>query len=527
LLGLSESVLTAYGLWYSARMTLRKHIGTWGLTSAAIGGMVGSGWLFGPFYVAKLAGPSAFLAWILGGILMMFVAMTFSELASAFPMVGGTVRFMQLSHGPLVSFTMGWIGWLSAAAVAPIETMALLQYANNYLPWLMHTVSHVQVLTGVGIFVGVVLLFVMCLLNVFGVKLLSKTNSTVVVIKLIVPILTMILLFAYAFKGANFTHARFFAGGWKGLLNSLPTAGVIFSFIGYSPAIQLSGEAKNPQRSIPIAIIGALLFCILLYVALQISFVGALKPSYYMHGWSALSFTDVSGPFAGIAMTVGLIWLVKLIYIDALVSPFGTALIYTASTARIGYAQGENGYLPNALHELNSHGVPARFIAVNFFVGIILFLPFPSWQHLVGFLVSALVFAYGVGPLALNVLRKKMPEQERPFKVPAPQVMCLIAFFICNLIIYWTGWVIVWKMLVAIAIGYIYLLCFKMTPRGKALILQWQKAWWIFVYLIMLGLVSWFGSFGGGLDMLPFGWDFLVIAVVSAIVYGLSQYCAY
>jgi len=112
-------------------MSIKRSIGTWGLLLTGIAGIMGSGWLFAPYFVAKAVGPASILSWVLGGFFMILIAMTFAELSSAFPMTGGSVRFLQLSHGTLISFTMAWIGWLSAVSVAPIETMASLHYASN------------------------------------------------------------------------------------------------------------------------------------------------------------------------------------------------------------------------------------------------------------------------------------------------------------------------------------------------------------------------------------------------------------
>ncbi len=504
-------------------MNLRRSIGTWGLLLVAVGGMIGSGWLFGPFYAAQFAGPASVLSWVIGGVLMMVIAVTFAELSSTFPVAGGTVRFLQLSHGPLVSFAMAWISWISAAAVAPIETMALIQYASNYTPGLMEKMANTHVLTPLGIGIACTLMLVMCYINVMGAQFLSRTNAVVVIFKILIPVLTLIVLFSIDFHISNFTLSGFNPTGIKSILTALPTAGVIFSFIGYSPAIQMAGEVKNPQHSIPIAILGALVIAICLYVLLQVSFVGALQPKDFISGWHHLNFKGDTGPFAGIVIAIGISWLAMVLFVDAAVSPFGTALIYTAAAARICYAMGENGYLPTPLMKFNQRGIPHRIVALNFIIGIVLLLPFPSWQRLVSFLVASLVFSYAVGPLALPILRKTLPNQPRPFRVPAPKIMCFLAFYICNLIIYWSKWVIVSKMMVAILIGYVVLLIFKQTPQGKKLNLQWHKAWWVFIYIVCLGLISYLGAFGGK-NYIPFGWDFLIIAFISWLIYELSQW---
>ena len=507
-------------------MVLKRSIGTTGLLFAAVGGVIGSGWLFGPYIAARFAGPSAILSWVIGGVLMLFIALTFAELSSTFPLAGGSARFLKISHGPLVGFSMAWMAWISSIAVAPVETLALLRYATIYLPWLMHQSGHTYVLTPAGILVAAGIMLTLCVINSVGVKPLSKTNNFVVIFKLVIPIATAIILLSMNFHPRNFVSHGFAIAGAKGILSALPSAGVIFSFLGFGPAIQLAGEAKNPQRSVPIALIGALLICICLYVLLQFSFIAALNPQDFQHGWHALNFKHDAGPFAGLAVAVGAIWWAKVLYADAVISPFGTALIYSAATTRVCYALCEAGYLPGSLKQLNRFGIPTRIVLLNFLIGLLLFLPFPTWQNMMSFLVSALVFAYAVGPLSLVVLRKTLPDHHRPFRLPAPRWMCLLAFYICNMIVFWTGWQIVSKMLIAVAFGYLVLMLVSMKKSSREINWQIAKSWWIFFYIAILGMITYLGTFGGGCCIIPFGWDFLVIAGFSWLIYELSIRCA-
>lgn len=502
-------------------MHLKKQIGIVGLMFSAIGGIVGSGWLFGPFYAAKIAGPAAIFAWLLGGLLMIVIALTFAELASAFPVAGGMARFAQLSHGTLVSFTMSWIGWLAAVMVAPIETMAGLQYAANYIPNIANVNAHPITLTPLGLGFAALIMFVLCWVNMLGVKYFSKSNIAIVSWKLIIPVCTIIFLFTHSFSHQNFHSQQFMPYGIRSLLVALPTAGVIFSFIGYSPAIQLAQEAKNPQRAIPIAILGAITGCIVLYMVLQYAFVGALNPSTIANGWQNLRFSGDAGPIAGILSALGIIWFVKLLYLDAVVSPFGTAYIYTAATARMNYAMSQNGYMPDWLRDLNQKSVPAKAMLANFFVGMIFFLPFPGWQAMVSFLVSCFVLAYAVGPLACVALRVLEPDVHRPFKLPGHRTLCLLAFYICTLLVYWTGWNTVWRMLTTIGIGYCVLFGYRWYHQKRDPI-DWQHGFWLFPYLIGIGLISYLGNFNG-IGWITFGWDFAVIAVFSGAIFLYAQ----
>jgi len=504
-------------------MKFQRMIGPIGLLFAGISSVIGSGWLFGPLFAAQIAGPAAVLSWILGGCLMIIIALTFAELGSTFPVAGGMIQFAQYSHGPLLSFLVGWMVWISSVSVAPVETMGLLQYAGNYLPVLVSKVDNVRVLTSTGIVVAIWLMFFMCLLNYFGARFFSRSNTVITILKLIVPIATLSILLIVDFHSSNFTNPAaggFFPTGWHGVLAALPLGGVIYSFIGSSTVLQLAGETHNPQRAIPLALIGTMIFCILLYGLLQLAFIGALMPQAFANGWHNLHFPGDSGPFAGIISLLGIGWFVFVIYADALISPFGTAYVFTASTGRVTYGLSEIGFFPRSLQKLSANGVPLRSIVLNYFVGLILFFPFPAWQKMVSFIISCFIVSYIVGPISLLALRKSMPHHPRPFRLPFGEFISLIAFYICNLLIFWTGWETVSKMMIVLAIGIMYFVVHSIKKR------EWRKQWlaglWVFPYFILLSIISRLGTFGNGLGWIPFGWDFLMIAVLTLLIYCMT-----
>lgn len=505
-------------------MSLRKDISKFSLLFTSVGGIVGSGWLLGPFYTAKVAGPAAILSWMIGGFLMIIVALTFAELATSLPVAGGMVRFAQFTHGRFASFTMAFIAWLAAVMVSPIETMAAIQYAGNYLPLLVYTNHGSAHLTHDGIFAAMCVMLLMCLVNYFSVKYFAKSNSILVTWKLAIPLITIFVLLSHRFHVTQLWQFGGFAPyGLKGMLTALPTAGVIFSFIGYSPAIQLAEEAKNPQRAIPFAIIGAIILAIILYVCIELAFIGAIDPAHLVHGWQHLTFAGDTGPVAGLVSALGVAWLLKIIYFDSLVSPAGTAYIYTAATARINIAMSKNGYMPKWMQTLNKHRSPAFAILANFVVGMIFFLPFPGWQSMVSFIVSCFVLAYAIGPISCASLRRLHPDLKRPFKVPCYILFCLVAFYICNLIVYWTGWQVVWKMMLTIIIGYAVLFvnqCYTRQP------LNLRNGIWVFPYLAGLAIISYLGAFGGGHHVIKFGGDFVVIGIFSIVIYAWALYSA-
>lgn len=506
-------------------MQFQRAISPIGLLLAGVGSVIGSGWLFGPLYAAQYAGPAAALSWIIGGVLMIIVALTFAELGTAFPVSGGMIQFARHSYGPLMSFMIGWMVWISSVAVAPVETLAIIQYVASYVPGLVKIIDNVPVLTYTGMVIAALVMFLMCILNYHGAKFFSKSNSIITTFKLIVPILTICLLMLTSFHTSNFSDASqggFVPYGWHGVLASLPLGGVIYSFIGSNTILQLAGETKKPQYSIPLALIGSMVFCIILYTLLQIAFVGAISPSELTEGWHKLHFSGDVGPFAGLISALGLAWFVYFIYADALVSPFGTGYVFTASTARISYGLSEIGFFPRGLMQLTKKGVPLRSLLLNYGVGLLLFLPFPGWQKLATFIISCFIVSYIIGPLALVGLRQKYPDMERPFRLPYANFIAPLAFYICNLLIYWTGWQTVSKIILILSLGIIYFIysSYKANEKPfKAII----SSIWLIAYFGILACISYAGSFGGGTNQITFGIDFVVIAIMSYVIYFFAM----
>jgi amino acid transporter len=101
---------------------LRRDIGRIGLLFAGVGSIIGSGWLFGAMNASIIAGPSAVFSWIIAGVMIILIGLSFSELGTMFPVTGGVIRFPQYAFGGFASFSMGWITWVAAAVVPAIET---------------------------------------------------------------------------------------------------------------------------------------------------------------------------------------------------------------------------------------------------------------------------------------------------------------------------------------------------------------------------------------------------------------------
>ncbi len=494
------------------------------LLMLSINGMIGSAWLFAPLYAAKIAGTGAIFAWLLGGLATALIALTFAELAVLFPVAGGTAQIPNISHGLFTSYILSWIAWLSALTMAPIEVQAVLQYGSTYFPSLMHSSNGVPLLTHLGLVWACILMLGLSLVNVASFSGLIRFNFVLFLFKIAMIIITVIFLLRASYHPVNFigiTNSVSSPQGWQTILAAIATGGVAFAFTGFKHGVELAGEAKKSAFAIPLAIVGSVICCMGLYMALQFAFIAVIEPSALTKGWEHISFIGDVGPFAGLAAVLGLVWLLKLLYIDAAISPLGAGLIYVTSTSRILYAMSQIGFTPKFFMHLNKQKLPIIAIFFNFVLGMLLFLPLPGWQAMVSFLVSGMVISYAIGPIALLCLRKELPNKKRLFRLPAANVLCVLAFYFCNLISYWTGWDTIYKLAIAIGIGFIFFLLACGGGRLKNKDLGLQSAMWLIPYLGGLVLISYLGAFGGR-NIIPFGWDFLVIGLFSFVILRIA-----
>lgn len=519
----------------STEPQLKRHIGIVGLLFASVGSIIGSGWLFGALNASREAGPAAVVSWALGAVMIMAIALVYGELGVMFPLSGGVIRYPHLAFGSLTSYTFGWITWVGASTTAPIEVLAALQYATQFAPFTVEQETGgqtVHTLTTVGYIAAVILMAVFVVVNYFGIRWFARINTALVWWKLAIIVVVIVAFLIAAFHGGNFTSHGFIPQGWHGVFSAIATSGIVFSYLGFRQGVELGGETDNPRRNVPIAVIGSVLVTAVLYIALQVAFIGALDPGLLKgsNAWADLNFANSFGPLAALATALGLGWLAVLLYLDAMVSPGDTGLIYTTLTSRLSYAMARNGNAPQRLAKTTDRGVPLFSLIVTFVVGLIVFLPFPSWQQLVGFITSATVLSFASGPLALAALRKQIPDRPRPFRVPGGHVIPVLAFWASNLIVYWSGWLTGWKLYLAVLLGFVLLALFKVFGGVRQGPLHFREGFAVlFPWLAGLALISFLGNFpeksvgAGNLGMLNFEWSALLLAVLSLVVYVIAN----
>ncbi len=493
---------------------LKRDISTVNVLVAAAGGMIGSGWLFSPFISAQMAGSNALICWVIAAVFMLFIALPLCELGTMIPISGGMSNYPTFTHGREVGFIFGWVSWLSYVVMTPIEIQAILQYASHIFPSLVTKDDHVTKLSLYGFMAAFIIMSSVVLLNTFGVKLLAECNKYASIIKFAIPSLAIISLLYSANLNHTFGNISINLSGssnWESIFTALSLGGVAFGFTGFQNGLMLAGEVKNPDRNIPIAILGAVAVGFVLYFMLQLSFIAAIPKGLLAQGWSELSFTGDSGPLVGLTVLLGLSVVSLLLMFDACFSPFGTTLVYTAATSRILYGMALNNHLPKFLLKLNRYRIPYVTLYINFFVGLFSFLPFPGWQKMVAFLSSASILSYGIGPICLLALRKLQPDMKRPFRLSAAVLISYIAFCVCNLMLFWCGFSILWKLYVAVIIG----LIINLTYQRKNIFECSKSLYWFFGYMTGLLILSKLEFFTGMYLMVPF----------SLIALYLSQHC--
>ena len=501
------------------KSSIQRNIGPVALLLTGLGSIIGSGWLFGAWKAAKIAGPAAIVAWVIGAVVILAIALTYAELGAMFPESGGMVRYARYSHGALVGFVSAWANWIAIVSVIPIEAEASIQYMSTWPYQWAHALFVDGSLTPVGLGLSALLVIVYFLLNYWGVKLFARANSAITVFKFIIPGATILGLMLTGFHSENFgTSSSFAPYGWSAVLTAVATSGIVFSFNGFQSPINLAGEARNPSKSIPFAVIGSILLALVIYVLLQVAYIGAVSPGDVMKGWSHFNFAS---PFAELALALNLNWLAFLLYVDAFVSPSGTGTTYMATTSRMIYAMERNNTLPKILGNVHPlYGVPRPAMFFNLGVAFVFMFFFRGWSSLAAVISVATVISYLTGPVSLMALRRAATDLHRPLMIKGMSIIAPFAFVCASEVLYWAKWPLTGEIILLMAVAlpvYFYY-------QSKTGFHDWaddlRAAWWLIVYLPAMAVVSLIGSTEfGGRGLLPYGWDMALVAVMALAFY--------
>ncbi|MFB6131345.1 MAG: APC family permease [Salinigranum sp.] len=495
--------------------SFRQDLGFYSLLAMSLGTVIGSGWLLLPGIVASAAGPAAVVSWLLGGVAILVVALVFAELGAAWPAPGAVAKYPYLSHGPFAGHMAGWAAFVAYAIIPPAEAVAVVRYASTVVPSLGEGAR----LSTLGLLLAVVILALVGLLNYVGVRYLAIFENYVTALKYVPIVLFVVLAGLFAFHPENFSAFGGFApNGSTGVL--LGTSSTVFAYLGFRQALDFGSEAKDPGRTLPRAVVATVLIATATYALISVVFVGALD-------WGALASSGVaagdwstlaalSAPVYTVVSAAGLGLLATLLLADGVVSPNGPNATNVGAVPRLAYSMAEDGTMPAFFLRLHpQYGTPGAGLLVSFVLEVgFLLVTVGGYSELISAVNVGFIVSYAIGPVAMGALRRTAPHVERPFRLPAGRVLSPLAFVLASLLLFWESWPLTGEMLGVLLTGvavYAYY-----VHRGTVGTYSLRHGVWLVAYLLAMAAVSYLGDpqFGGA-GVLPFGWDFLVVAVVS------------
>ncbi len=495
----------------------KKSLSAFDLALIGFGTVFGSGWLFASSHVASIAGPAGIFSWLIAAVAVLTLGVVYCELGAAIPSPGGAISYLEISHGPMVTYLIGLMTVIYMSSIVGLEVVAARQYAAAWWPSL--NVAGTSNASTLGWFVQLALILFFFWLNFLSVRTFALANNIITTIKFVVPAIIIVMLLLH-FKPENFHVAGFAPNGFSGIEAAVSTGGVIFAFLGLTPIVAVASEVRNPQRSIPIALVSSIVAAGVVYVLLQIAFLGAVPTSMLSGGWEAVS-SKLSLPFYDIAIQLGIAWLGVAVAIDAVVSPSGCGNIFFGATPRAVFAWSSSGTFFKAFAHVDpKSGIPRRATWLTLALSVFWTLPFPSWEAMISVVSASLVVSYAVAPVSVAALRKSYPDMDRPFRVKAFGIIGPLAFVVATFIVYWTGWKnLCWLLGLQIVLYVGYLIVTRRNPVGTLSFGQQIRcSLWLVGYYLLTMLVSYVGPFGG-IALVPHPYDILMVCAIALVVY--------
>jgi amino acid transporter len=464
-----------------SNMISKNKLTTWQLVLISTGGMFGAGWLFSPYYGYQMAGVGVLLSWLISGALTLIIGLSFIEIYSLLPIVGGVPRFAGVTHNRNLAFIFMSLSWLSYVVFLPLEAQSAIQYLGYWWSALVHQGSRGVELSGLGLGLAVIMIISLTWFNTFFVGNVAKLNSIVSIGKLAIPIFIVIVLMVSFGKWENVVN-NFHAIpiSVESILLAITTSGMAFAFTGFQNGLVLANYAKNYKQAVPYSVFAPIVFGGAIYFGLSLTFIACLPADKH------LASTAVA-PMLGLVAMFNAHILFTVLFIDAISAPLGTANVFTAVTGRVLYGLGRDFFPNSFLTILNKYGAPQIALWISAIIGVGFLLPFPTWKELVDFLSSIMVFSYLAGPIALILLRKALPRENRVFKVRFHELIGYAGFACCSLLIYWSGMNNLLYLAFAIAlitIGY------GLLVRDSSIVKALAQSWYLVAYMLLMTLVS-------------------------------------
>lgn len=421
---------------------LKRTLGPTALVAIGVGAIIGTGiFVLTGVAAANHAGPAIMLAFILAGVGCVFAGLCYAEFASMIPVSGSAYSYSYATMGEFIAWFIGWnlileylIGSATVAVGWSRYLVKLLDALHiNFLPErltnapLDHVAGQGFTLTGAIINLPAVLVVaVVTSILVVGIRQSSLVNAIIVAIK--VSIVVLVIGFGAFYVTPDNWHPFIPENtgvwgefGWSGILRA---AGIIFfAYIGFDAVSTAAQEAKDPQRTVPIGILGSLVVCTLLYVLMSAVLTGMLPYP---------QLNDAAPVATALEAHPSLLWLSIPVTLGAVAGLTSVVLVMMLAQSRIFYSMSRDGLLPPAFRTIHpTYQTPVfSTVLTGLGAGLIAGL-FPI--TVLGELVSiGTLTAFITVCLGVLILRHTRPDLERPFKVRAPWFVSLAGTFFCG-----------------------------------------------------------------------------------------------
>ena len=450
--------------------TLKRTLGPVALVGLGIGAIIGAGlFVRTAAAIADRAGPSVVLAFIVAGVGCAFAGLCYAEFASMIPVAGSAYTYSYATMGELVAWIIGWDLVLEYAVGAATVAIAWSEYANRVLDWfgmrIPYQWSHspLEAMAGTGVhgiinIPAIVILGLLTLLLIRGTQESATVNSVIVVLK--VSIVLLVIAIGWGFiNPANHTPLipapttyvtpQGITHNYGGILGILGAAGVVFfAYIGFDAVSTAAQEARNPKRDMPIGILGSLVVCTVLYVLFSYVLSGvATVEDFRTHG------REASVAFAISTYMPGYEWLSRAVTVAILAGFSSVILVMLLGQSRVFYSMSHDGLVPKVFSDVHSkYRTPYKSNMLFFlFTGAFAaFIP----EDIVGEMTSiGTLFAFMLVCAGVWIMRRRRPDLERGFTVPALPVVAVLGIFVCGAMIYGLGWTNWMRLIGWLAIG--------------------------------------------------------------------------
>lgn len=405
---------------------LERDLSLFGLTMIAIGSCIGSGIFLTPSQIAShLLSPSLImLVWLLGGFIALTGALTFAELGGMFPKAGGVYVYLKEAYGDLAGFMYGWAYF----TVINSGAIAALSIACSYYLSFMFAFGD----TGKTI-LSVCIIVLITLLNIFRVKASEFFTNSFTGLKLLG--IAAVILIGLVLGSTEVISSEPAAAARPGseLLSAfgLALVGVLWSYGGWQHASYLSGEARDPARTIPRAMVIGALVVAAVYLLTNLSFMFLLPVSQMAQSGSiAADAVSTVVPFGGTMMAIIIA-----------ISTFGTALIYTLSAPRIYFAMAEDGLFFQTLAKLHpKYHIPMNAVVFQSLWAIILLLLWGTFEEVITYVTFTDWIFFMLAGFSVILFRSRLKDFPRPYRTfgyPLTPIIfvSIILWFVLNTLI--------------------------------------------------------------------------------------------